>query len=79
MIKIHSPYKNLGCLGFTLNKIYFDFFKNPYLGCFTSLATKKFWVGIDLRNRFAFLRIEHAFGRITQVRITAKRIEFLNV
>lgn len=78
MIKIHSPKKNLGCLGLETKKVYFDFFKNPYLGCFANIAGKQFWIGIDLRSRLAFFRIEHV-GMIKQGSISMKKVEFLSV
>lgn len=75
-VKIVSPYKNLGCLGFFFGNWYVDFFKAPYWGMFASVATKKIRIGIILRYYMVavLFKVEHAFrnptrfywGRITK-------------
>lgn len=45
MIKIHLPNKNLGCLGFTIGKIYFDFYRTPCWGMFIRLTPyHAYWI-----------------------------------
>ena len=37
-MKIHAPARNLGCLGFSIGRIYFDFYQNPRLGMFIRIG-----------------------------------------
>lgn len=69
MIKIISPYKNLGCLGFKFGKSYIDFFVQPYLGMYASVATKQITTGIILRHYMlaVTLVVKHAFKNPTRL------------
>lgn len=68
MLKITSPYKNLGCLGFQLGRTYIDFFMQPNLGIFAAICTKKIRVGVTIKPHWvaAHLSVEHAFKRPTR-------------
>ena len=50
MIKLISPYKNLGCLGLRVGKHYVDVYRRPHLGMYCHLHyVAKFWL-----SRYAF-------------------------
>jgi hypothetical protein len=42
-LKIHLPWRNLGCLGLTVNDHYGDAFIRPYLGVYINDGTFKRW------------------------------------
>lgn len=53
-MKILLPSNNLGCFGIKISqRIYFDFFRTPYVGMFIRLFSHKFWIN------FKELRISH--------------------
>lgn len=70
MIKVLSPYKNLGCLGLKIGgHFYVDFFSQPYLGMFANVATKKIRVGVIIRHYMVavLLTVDHAFKQRTRL------------
>lgn len=47
-MKVILPSKNLGCLGIKVSdRIYFDFFRNPYYGIFLRFYTRKWWINLE--------------------------------
>ena len=44
---IYPAHRNLGCLGFQLGRLYFDFWKRPYFGMYLNFRESRWYVNFS--------------------------------
>lgn len=61
-LQVLPPSENLGCLGFHVGSLYFDFYRTPHLGMFFALPKCRGWLWlrgfkIEAQRTLIFFRL----------------------